>query len=195
MLLFPAARASVQNLVTSVILDGSVQFAYHFVVLFFYSRNSLSSTFPSSDLLVFRTTVGFPTYMYKPQSFHISLHFVLNSNSSINFMQLSYKSFLCRPNRSQRKLCQRIDAINFNCFSKIPPWLEMVGRKIGRMQRDNSACLKFNSLTCREFANVQKRQGFKKTVTTFPTSIQIDCILDKNLQIYINVSRKLETVN
>ena len=34
MYLFPAAYASVQNIITSVMLDGSVRFAYRFVVLF-----------------------------------------------------------------------------------------------------------------------------------------------------------------
>ena len=34
LLLFPAAHASVQNLITLVILDGSVRFTYRFVVLF-----------------------------------------------------------------------------------------------------------------------------------------------------------------
>ena len=36
LLLFPAAYASVQNLVTFIILDGSARFAYRFVVLFLY---------------------------------------------------------------------------------------------------------------------------------------------------------------
>ena len=85
-------------------------------------------TFGTSNLLVFRTTVGF--FTYKSQSFHISSHFVSNSNSAINFTQLSYESFLCRPNGSELKnLCLKIAEINFSYFAKIPPWLEMVGGK------------------------------------------------------------------
>ena len=84
-------------------------------------------TFRMSNLLVFRTTVGF--FTYKPQSFHISPHFVLNSNCAVNFSQLSCKSFLRRPNKSELKLCLKIAEINFSYFAKIPKWLKMVGRK------------------------------------------------------------------
>ena len=73
----------------------------------------------------FGTTVGF--FTYKSQSFHISLHFIRNSNSVINFTQLSYKSFLCRSNRSELKLCPKVAEINFSYFAKTPQWLEMVG--------------------------------------------------------------------
>ena len=86
-----------------------------------------------SNLLVLRATVGFVTY--KPQPFHTSLHFVLNSKSAINFGQLSYKSFLCRPNGSQLKLCLKIAELNFSYFAKIPSWLEIVGGQISRTQR------------------------------------------------------------
>ena len=85
-------------------------------------------TFGTSNLLVFRTTVGF--FTFKPQPFHISLHLV--SNSVINFGQLSYKSFLCRPKESQLKLCLKIAELNFSYFAKIPQWLETVGRKISQ---------------------------------------------------------------
>ena len=91
--------------------------------------------FRTWNLLVFRTTSTF--FTYKPQSFHISLHFV--SNSVINFTQLSYKSFFCRPNGSQLKLCLKIAEINLSHFVKIPPWLEMVGGKISRMQMVKSS--------------------------------------------------------
>ena len=93
-------------------------------------------TFRMSDLLVFRTNGEF--FTYKPQFFHISLRFVLNSNSAINFTQLSCKSFLRRPNGSQLKLCLKIAEINFSYFAKIPPWLKMVGGKISCMQRVKS---------------------------------------------------------
>ena len=53
-------------------------------------------------------------------------------------MQLSYKSFLRRPNGSELKLCLKIAEINFSYFSKIPPWFEMVGGKISRTQRVNT---------------------------------------------------------
>ena len=81
----------------------------------------------------FRTTVV--SFNYIPQSFHISLHFVSNSNSAINFRQLSYESFLCMSNGSQLKLCLKSAEINFSYFAKIPPWLEMVGRKISLTQK------------------------------------------------------------
>ena len=94
-------------------------------------------TFRMSNSLVFRPTVGF--FTYKPQPFHISLHFVLNSNSVINSTQLLYKSFLCRPNGFQLKLYLKTADINFSYFAKIPPLLEVVGGKISRMQRVNIA--------------------------------------------------------
>ena len=50
--------------------------------------------------------VGF--FTYKPQPFHISLHFVSNSNSVLNFGQISYESVFCRPNGSQLKLILKI---------------------------------------------------------------------------------------
>ena len=53
----------------------------------------------------------------------------------INSAQLSYKSFFCRPNGSQLKLCLKIAEMNFSYFAKIPSRLEMVGRKISRTQR------------------------------------------------------------
>ena len=84
-------------------------------------------TFKTSNLLVFRTTVGF--FTYKPQSFHISLHFVSNSNSVLNFGQISYESFFCRPNGSQIKLSLKIAQLNFSSFVKIPQWLEIGRRK------------------------------------------------------------------
>ena len=90
-------------------------------------------TFEMSNSLVFRTTVGF--FTNKPQSFHISLHFALNSNSAINSTQLSYKSFLCRPNGSQPKVYLKIADINFSYFAKIPLWFKVVGGKIGCTQR------------------------------------------------------------
>ena len=90
-------------------------------------------TFKTSNLLVFRTTVGF--FTYKPQPFHISLHFVSNSNSVLNFGQISYESFFCRPNGSQLKLSLKIAQLNFSYFVKIPLWLEIGGRKISRTQR------------------------------------------------------------
>ena len=83
-------------------------------------------TFGMSNLLVFRTTVGF--FTNKPQPFHISLHFVSNSNSVINFGLISHKSFFCRPNGSQLKLCPKIAQLNFCYFVKILPWLE-IGRQ------------------------------------------------------------------
>ena len=85
-------------------------------------------TFQTSNLLVLRTTVGFVTY--KPRSFRISLHFVLNSNSSINFTQLSYKSFFQRPNGSELKLCPKIAEINFTYFSAAHKGLLRVDSKI-----------------------------------------------------------------
>ena len=45
------------------------------------------------------------------------------------FYTTSYKSFLRRPNGSELKLCPKIAEINFSYFAKIPPWLEIVGRK------------------------------------------------------------------
>ena len=75
-----------------------------------------------SNLLVFRTTVEL--FTYKPQPFHISLHFVSNSNSAINFGQLSYRSFLCGPNGSQLKLSLKIAELNVSYFAKIPLWLK-----------------------------------------------------------------------
>ena len=101
-------------------------------------------TFGTSNLLVFRTTVEF--FTYKPQSFQISQHFVLNSNSVINFTQLSYEAFLRRPNGSELKLCLKIAEINFSYFVKIPPWLEMVGGKISHMQRVKNTCSKNTKL-------------------------------------------------
>ena len=97
------------------------------------------TTFGMSNLLLFRTTVG--VFTWKPQSFHISPHFVLNSNSLINFTQLSYKSFLRKPNGLELKLCLKIAEINFSYFAKIPPWFEMVGGKISRTQRVNKTKL------------------------------------------------------
>ena len=47
----------------------------------------------------------------------------------INFGQISYESFFCRPNRSQLKLCLKIAQLNFSYFAKIPPWLEIGGPK------------------------------------------------------------------
>ena len=82
-------------------------------------------TFATSNLLVFKITVRF--FTYKPQPFHISLHFV--SNYVINFGQISYKLFFCRPSGSQLKLCLKIAELNFSYFVKIPPWLEIGGRK------------------------------------------------------------------
>ena len=62
MLLFSAAYASVQSVVTSVILDRSAPFTYHFVVLCFYSLNSLSSTFPTfSDLRHYGSSFEVPS--------------------------------------------------------------------------------------------------------------------------------------
>ena len=87
----------------------------------------MCTTTGTSNLLVLRTTVGF--FTYKPQPFHTFPHFVLNSNSAINFEQLSYKSFLCRPNGLKLKLCLKIDELNFSYFLKIPPWLEIGGLK------------------------------------------------------------------
>ena len=68
-------------------------------------------------------------FTYEPQPFHISLHFASNSNSVINFRQISYKSFFCRPNGSQLKLCPKIAQLNFSYFVKIPAWLEISGQK------------------------------------------------------------------
>ena len=84
-------------------------------------------TFAASNLLVFKTTVGF--FTYKPQPFHISLHFISNSDSVINFGQISYNSFFCRPSGSQLKLCLKIAELNFSYFAKIPLWFEVGGRK------------------------------------------------------------------
>ena len=47
----------------------------------------------------------------------------------INFGQISYKSFFCRPNGSQLKLCLKIAQLNFSSFVKIPPWIEIGGQK------------------------------------------------------------------
>ena len=91
-----------------------------------------------SDLLVFRITVGF--FTCKTQPFRISLHFV--SNSAINFGQLSYRSFLCRPNGSQLKLCVKIAELSFSYFAKIPPCFEIGGQKISHMER-----VKFNEVS------------------------------------------------
>ena len=71
-------------------------------------------------------------FTYKPQPFHISLNFISNSNSAINFGQLFYISFLCRPKGSQLKLCLNIAELNFSYFAKSPHWLEMVGGKISQ---------------------------------------------------------------
>ena len=87
-------------------------------------------TFGTSNLLVFGTTVGF--FTNKPQPFHISLHFVSNSNAVVNFRQFFCRSFLCRPKGSQVKLCLKIAELNFSYFAKIPQWLETVGRKISQ---------------------------------------------------------------
>ena len=84
-------------------------------------------TFRTSNLLVFRTIVGF--FTYKPQPFHMSLHCISNSNSVLNFRQISYESFFCRPNGSQLKLCLETDQLNFSYFAKIPLWLEIGGWK------------------------------------------------------------------
>ena len=84
-------------------------------------------TFKTSNLLVFRTTVGF--FTCKPQPFHISLHFISNSNSVLNFGHISYESPFCRTNGSQLKLSLNIAQLNFSYFVKIPPWLEIGGRK------------------------------------------------------------------
>ena len=67
-------------------------------------------------------------------SVNISLNFVSNSNSVINFGQLFYKSFLCRPKGSQLKLCLKIAELNFSYFAKSPQWLETVtvGGKISQ---------------------------------------------------------------
>ena len=62
LLLFPAAYTSFQNPVTSVLLEGSARFAYRFVVLFFYSWNSLFFTFPAfSDLPHFGSSFDVPS--------------------------------------------------------------------------------------------------------------------------------------
>ena len=71
-------------------------------------------TFGMSNLLVFRTIVGF--FTYKPQPFHISLHFISNSNSVINFGEISCESFSCRPNGSQLKLCPKIAQLKCICI-------------------------------------------------------------------------------
>ena len=91
--------------------------------------NTMERTiFKMSNLMVFRTTVRF--FTYKPQPFHISLHFVSNSYSVLNFGQISYKSFFCRPKLSLKlKLSLKIAQLKFSYFAKIPPWLEMAGRK------------------------------------------------------------------
>ena len=47
----------------------------------------------------------------------------------LNLGQISYESFFCRPNGSQLKLSLKIAQLNFSYFAKIPPWLEMGGRK------------------------------------------------------------------
>ena len=65
----------------------------------------------------------------KRQPFHISLHFLSNSNSVLNFRQISYESFFCRPKGSQLKLSLKIAQLNVSYFSKIPPWLEIGGQK------------------------------------------------------------------
>ena len=53
LLLFSAAYASVQNLVTSVILDGSARFTYRFVVLFStYEIASFPLFMPSLTCLI-----------------------------------------------------------------------------------------------------------------------------------------------
>ena len=69
-------------------------------------------------------------FTYKPQPFHISLNFV--SNSAINFGQLFYESFLCRPKGSQLKLSLKIAELNFSNFAKSPQRLEMVDGKISQ---------------------------------------------------------------
>ena len=68
-------------------------------------------------------------FTYRPQPFHISLHFILNSNSVMNIPQISSKLFFCRPNGSQLKLCLKIAQLNFSYFAKIPPWLKIGGPK------------------------------------------------------------------
>ena len=47
----------------------------------------------------------------------------------IIFGQLSYRSFLCRPNGSQLKLYLKIAESKFSYFAKIPLWLEIGGWK------------------------------------------------------------------
>ena len=47
----------------------------------------------------------------------------------LNFGQISYEPFFCRPNGSQLKLSVKIGQLNFSYFAKIPPWLEVGGRK------------------------------------------------------------------
>ena len=111
-----------------------------------------------SNLLVFRTTDGF--FTYKPQSFHISLHFV--SNSEINSVPLSYKSFLCRPNSSQLKLYLKIADINFSYFAKIPPWLEVVGGKLSRTHRVKELKNKIHTTVRRNLEKIIEVKTFLK---------------------------------
>ena len=59
LLLLPAAYDSVQNLVTSVILDGSARFVYHFVVLFYTLKIALFP--PFFDLSHFRSSFDVPS--------------------------------------------------------------------------------------------------------------------------------------
>ena len=47
----------------------------------------------------------------------------------LNFGQISYESFFCRPNGSQLKLSVKIAQLNLSYFAKIPPWLEIGGQK------------------------------------------------------------------
>ena len=62
LLLFPAAYTSFQNPVTSVILERSAWFTYHFVVLFLCYWNSLFFTFPTfSDLPHFGSSFDVPS--------------------------------------------------------------------------------------------------------------------------------------
>ena len=71
--------------------------------------------------------VGFQNHSWV---FHISLHIVSNSDSAVNFTQLSCESFLRRPNGSELKLCLKIAEIKFSYVAKILPWLKRVGGKI-----------------------------------------------------------------
>ena len=83
-----------------------------------------------SDWLVLGPLLGFSPINPKPFTFpYISFEIQV---LQINFTQLSYKSFLCRTNGSELKLCPKVAEINFSYFVKTPQWLEMVGRKISQ---------------------------------------------------------------